>query len=539
MTERFYFQETEAEINAISQRRRIEELEAQLQEAEDKILDLRMELRNVSDEVVKRKNEMQLFSGESAKEEPVDPKGEIPEDHSNIMEPIVPYPSDSELESIAASAVNGAFNQRIQDHKWPDANKQRRQAFVSPLQNCFGDSSLASIIMGSAEPEPYRNGCTQRIRAFERQHPDVVLAKGKVDNRCILAIGGPKSEASEKNGEESTLTFPRASRMVTRKKLLQEKMKNKLQIRRKRKPQFARSKSSSGMSYSHQLVRCNQSSPFVANCNLANGDTEAGEAVPAELSSMDAKQDMQDDSTGMLEKQHNNTDPLMEGKILKGKRKRKVVRKRFHAASLWSVARRCRNSLIDANIKKDKGCVNVSKEEAEMGSLQCVDPLLLLSRGTEDSARVIHMPTIVNEQEFSNESQLVEQESDAAAVHGIPVIGLDPEEADGPVKNSDLKYAAIDHDTEGLTKAKDSRVLKYTFHRKRKKDLSSCPNEDTSPEKGNIRKLVMDTEDTAKRSKRSSMVNESSRDSRRLAQVARQVGSFCCPICFLESSFNT
>ncbi|KAK4751527.1 hypothetical protein SAY87_005009 [Trapa incisa] len=506
--------ETAAEINAISQRRRIEELEAQLQEVEDKIMDLRTELRNVSDVVERNKNEVLFFSRESTEEKSFDPKDEFVEDHPNNVEPIVPYSSDSEHETIAASSVIGPFSPKIQDHKWPDDNKQSRQAGVSPLQDSFGDSSLASIIMGSAEPEAYRNGCTQRIRAFERQHPDVVLAKGEVDDRCISETGWQISGAGENIGEESTLAFPRSSFSTTRKRLLQEeKKKSKLQIRHKRKHKFARSKSSLSMSNDYQLMSCHQSS-CGANHNMANNNTEAGEAVPAKLSSIDAKQNIQKDSAATHKKQRSNSVHSMEDMVLKGKRKRKVY---------GSVASCCSNSVTDANIKGDKDCLDVSKGETGILS-QCDDPLLLLSLGVDDSARrVIDTKTIGNEQELSNESRLVEQECDSTSANGIPAIGLDTKETDVLDNNSDLKHAAIAHGIEEPTKADDTRFLKYTFQRKPKKDSSSCPSGGTSPEKGNKRKLEMDREDDVQGSKRLNKVDEPSRDSRRLAQVARQL----------------
>ncbi|KAK4767750.1 hypothetical protein SAY87_002891 [Trapa incisa] len=499
--------ETDAEISAISQRRRIEELEAQLQETEDKILDLRTEFRNMSDEMERNKNERLLFSGESVKEKSFDPKDEFLKDHPNNVEPIVPYSPDSELETVEASAVNRAFSPKIQDHKWSDANKQSRQADVSHLQNSFGDSSLASIITGTAQSESYRNECTQRIHAFERQHGDIVSAKEKADDRCISEMGWQKSGASEENGEELTLSSPTASYSTTRKGLLQEeKKKSELQITHKRKPKFARSKSSSGMSNSYQLTRFHHSS-FGVNHN----NTGAGEAVPTKLSSMNSKQNMQKDSAGLCKKQH--SDPFMEGKALKGKSKRKV-----HG----SIACCCSNSVAEANIKGDIDCLDVSKGETGI-SLQCNDPLLL-SLGTGGSSRrVIDMTSVVNKREFWNELWLVEKRGDATSVHGIPAIVLDTEETDVLDNNSDLKDAVIAHGIEEPTKADDTRALKYTFQRKRKRGSPSCPSEDTSPVKGNKRKLAMDTEDAVQGSKRLNKVNETSRDNRRLAQVARQL----------------
>ncbi|KAF2316025.1 hypothetical protein GH714_040820 [Hevea brasiliensis] len=111
---------SEAEMASLSQQRRIEELEAQLGEAEDIVKDLRAELRELQDELEK-------------------------------CDPV-----------ISVEMKNSTLNGTCDGNKCYSENDCHRN-------NCFlCNPDFASIVMRSKEPELYRNGCTQRIRAFER-----------------------------------------------------------------------------------------------------------------------------------------------------------------------------------------------------------------------------------------------------------------------------------------------------------------------------------------------------------------------------------
>lgn len=69
------------------------------------------------------------------------------------------------------------------------------------------------------------------------------------------------------------------------------------------------------------------------------------------------------------------------------------------------------------------------------------------------------------------------------------------------------------------------RVIKYTFQRKRKKESLSSPDGNANAEESILKKKA--AENGPVQMEKSSSITESSRDSRRVAQVARQVGDLC------------
>lgn len=133
----------EAAIVSCSQQKKIDELEAQLQEAEDIVKDLREELKAVE-------AELERFSQRK------EVKHTIQVNNLQTHEPITFPPSDVQ-HNINIDQTN---------------KSQRLYSSLLPLKkSLIGD--LPSIILRSKEPELYRNGCTQRIRACECTPPDV------------------------------------------------------------------------------------------------------------------------------------------------------------------------------------------------------------------------------------------------------------------------------------------------------------------------------------------------------------------------------
>ncbi|KAA8542606.1 hypothetical protein F0562_023758 [Nyssa sinensis] len=160
---------SEAEMTSLSQQRKIEEVEAQLQEAEDIVRDLREELREVQAELEKVTNNKVQHHLDECDTTPQEETSE--ENRLNISQSII-FPAPlSQHESIIASDVkNSTSNLRYEGLKCCSDN-----------DSCMGNSYvhshyLPSTIMRSKEPDLYRNGCTQRIRAFERNLLDGELS---------------------------------------------------------------------------------------------------------------------------------------------------------------------------------------------------------------------------------------------------------------------------------------------------------------------------------------------------------------------------
>jgi len=119
-------------MTSLSQRRRIEELEAQLNEAEDVIADLRTELKQLWDALEKAKSDqMQRLDGRIMKEHGSSHENTAPE-------PIIPSPSSSGLEAVTISKMkNAPLDQRVSVNKCCNTTKETKQLGVSLLGNYY------------------------------------------------------------------------------------------------------------------------------------------------------------------------------------------------------------------------------------------------------------------------------------------------------------------------------------------------------------------------------------------------------------------
>ncbi|KAL6178150.1 hypothetical protein ACLB2K_049669 [Fragaria x ananassa] len=163
----------EAEMKSMSQQGKIDELEAQLQEAEDIVSDLRGELSAVQDRLEKAKKrqalERQNLEVDTAVQENMSQDGQcFPDMITSQLNPQADV-----VATNGKKSWNGTY----------EGSKCYVESDSLKDHNCVHDPDFASIVMRSKEPESYRNGCTQRIRAFERYLFDEKLSlSGLVDD---------------------------------------------------------------------------------------------------------------------------------------------------------------------------------------------------------------------------------------------------------------------------------------------------------------------------------------------------------------------
>ncbi|CAI0399050.1 unnamed protein product [Linum tenue] len=156
---------SEAEITSSNQQKRIDELEAQLGEAEDIVKDLRAELRELQDELERlTTNQVQPLCERSPGS---DNTLETTTLEQNIICTSVPVVSSlPALEADPAPTIditNSSSKGTYNDHQ----NKHCMETGTDK-DICFVcDPDFASIMIRSKEPELYKNGCTHRIRALE------------------------------------------------------------------------------------------------------------------------------------------------------------------------------------------------------------------------------------------------------------------------------------------------------------------------------------------------------------------------------------
>lgn len=547
-------QTTEAEATSLSQQRRIEELEAQLQEAEDVITDLRAELKWTGDELEKvKKNQVQLLNGKIAREDSSVSK-------NSTFNPMTPTLSGHET-MTASDMMNIPVNLRVLDNECCKATKQSERLDNFYTQN----SDFASIIMRTKEPELYRNGCTQRIRAFERNLPDGKLPpSGYVGSANSLIKDEFTIKATDREEVIQNLLFLRTNRVEMVKNISEGEMKKPVKVRtsRRRKTRFGKAKTARGCKQS-QLMKSCQTYPVLSRCkmNSVNVNAISSEGVCAQSAAGANNIDIGKTSDELEEKmQHKSSYHKDIVKIInKGKRKRKMKSGDDTDCSQGQLKRPCQPSsvlsrcrsfayLVNGGVKSGEDLSNTLENEAKLKPLSHLDPGVTLIKSDGDpisgfTSVAMSVKAINKSGDIQNaadkdialidEPVVVKQESTAVENSGFPSSELNLEILNVSSVNSDLKdVKASEQSNESPSHAENSRLLKYTFQRKRKKEAVSNPDEIASPEKSSMEMMTVDKENNATEPQKSR--NESSRDSRRLAQVARQVSSATTPLLLLK-----
>ncbi|XP_010272142.1 PREDICTED: uncharacterized protein LOC104608006 [Nelumbo nucifera] len=467
----------EAEKTSLSQRKRIEELELQLHQAEDTVRDLRAEMKRVQDELQKVKNnQLQPLSEEVIERNAVSHEDLSQKKKLSTSDSILCSPFEPGLQSASTNDTRSTtLGQRSTDERCclalENATAQAEPSIDSRVEKYYaGNPDLASIIMRSKEPELYRNGCTQRIRAFERNLLDgklplprqrdnqfsdmknelIVREDGKVEETCVVA--SPKAEnIMDKNPTESELIQHDSSFVKDDIKFFHrfKRRRRKARYRKGTSCKFLSDKATEASEAS--LLSCPETHPCPANANVESVE-DPSKVIECE--------DQKDLGSHMAHTSPPNTTDMDP-----------------------------QSGCVDGTESQHENIQNATNKDTEMG-----------------------------------ETASTSQGSKAAGVSGDPACNLNLETADIQLTNSDSKDGKTFETTGGApTQVKDG-LLKYTFRRKRKKESLMSHDENASLEKKNTSKRrARDNPSSAQEPQKSSLIIESSRDSRRLVQVARQL----------------
>ncbi|KAG9129474.1 hypothetical protein Leryth_013058 [Lithospermum erythrorhizon] len=153
---------SEAELTALSQKKKIDELEAQLHEAEDIVKDLREELRQVQSELERVKSD----KAQCLEKSDIYTHRQLEINRLNTSQLAEFRYPELHSRSILSHTMDHAFN---------DQSKAPHNFYVASSYRGYmngGSPDLPSIISRRKEPLFYRNGCTQRIRACEKTRLD-------------------------------------------------------------------------------------------------------------------------------------------------------------------------------------------------------------------------------------------------------------------------------------------------------------------------------------------------------------------------------
>ncbi|XP_018844782.1 uncharacterized protein LOC109008935 isoform X2 [Juglans regia] len=528
------FQTTEAEMASLIQQGRIEELEAQLNEAEDVIAGLRTDLKQVWGALEKVKsNQARPLNGQIKKEDP-------PSHESAASEPISPNLLNSGFETVTISDMkNAPLNERVSVEECCNTTKETEQVGISLLDNYYANNSdFASILMKIEEPELYRKGFTQRVCAFERDFLDgeVPPSRDEIDRHSLK-----KNELISKVSENDEVKCLEPSTMTSDTEMVNssigEEVNNRIKIStsQRRKIRFGKAKTTSQMSGPSpvQVMKLCQPSSFLSFCNAysVNRNVKSAESTCTLLSI--------------------NTE---KGEVHQGKEKEEMKKSRDAAASVRSpsdqlnkhcqpsyVLSHCRTSSYstNGNVKSSEEGLKINETESKIKPLTRLVPgLTLITRDVDPrlgSANITVNIKASNESgvvknvgqkdmELGDESALVEHEGSAAEKLMNPSSELNLGMVNKPLINANLKDAQASEENNGSpSQAACNRLLRYTFQRKRKKELLSKPEEDISLENSTAKRRLGENQRDTQKLQNSNLINDSSRDSRRLAQVARQL----------------
>lgn len=476
-----YAQVGEAEMKSLSQQGKIDELEAQLQEAEDIVSDLRGELSEVQDQLEKAKKKqaghMQDLEVDTTTQGKMSQHGQC-------------FPGRITSQLYLQADVVATNDKKFNSYETYEGSKCYITSDSLKDHNYVHNPDFASLVMRSKEPELYRNGCTQRIRAFERNLFDEKLSlSGLVDGaKHATFIGGngegkgmsitptPKFDDMhevEKNLVEVKVRLADESYRREKEQLDIEELPAVMSFCRKRKRTARnRSKAPSSTHLPHQFMEARQvsglscctTSPNLVDINGFTGNAaKKSEDKTLEVTASVSTSKSPSDTTEMSSQ--SACDMVTESDV-------QLIRP-------WSVQKETNN---------DKTLT----EKSELTRHECL---------SAENLEVLPCNTDVQK-----------YESDLKASHPVDLV------ASQPVSN---------------------KFLKYTFHRKRKKETLSKPERNSQT--GILEGKTRETKIGSLQPQQSSLMPASSRDSRRLALVAHQVGNTllctCCHAHFFVCMF--
>lgn len=472
---------------------------------------------------------------------------------------------------------NTLFDRRILDNECCNT-QQTEQSSVSQYGSYSShNTELAAVIIRKEIPEHCRNGCTQSICALEGNLLAGKLApSGEVDEHENIENELIINETNKEDGK-STVSSLKMNNLETEKFFSGEERRKRVRVHtiRQSRTRFWKPKAKR-KSCTSQLLVSYQPPSILSRCkrHLANRNAKPDEhqcLVSIENNNME----MEKHSSKFEKKLHCQNSCSMVQKMIVPERKRQRKVPNGDAVSTSCMlcpdqhetcqpssqghCKACSLSLND-KIKSGEDGTRLIEYEVKLKPLPRLDPgSKLIKCGLNpisDSRNVKLTVGSLNRsdtiQNTSNKDvkladDLVKQECVAAANSTFPCYESNTLMVNIPLVYSDLQHLKsskeavaneplVYSDLEGAKPPKEpkvshsqvdnNRLLKYTFQRKLKKEALSSSDQNSSLEKSNAKRRAGEKQNGSPDSEKSSMINESSRDSRRLAQVAHQVGFF-------------
>ncbi|CAK9138683.1 unnamed protein product [Ilex paraguariensis] len=470
----------EAEIKSSNQQKTIEELEAQLHEAEDIVRDLREELRKVQAELERVSNN---------KVQPLDELDmATPEETSEInrlytsQTLIFPHPQ-SQHEYIAASDMRNLYL-----NPGNEGNKCS-SSIVHTGNSYMGNPDIPSIILRRKKPELYRNGCTQRIRACKRK----ALSKA-------LSYSGLSVREDEKGERICTTPTIRACKRKPLNKALSlseliNDVKHKSSAREDEKDERICT------TPTHEADHmCTENKGVHANSRLGSWyKVQAVTTVCRKRKRVTRKRKYRTLSCRFLPEQSMK---MAQAPAIPCLGSIPVNNNAPSTENSYEMAPRLTSDNTGMSIQL--GCAETNGSDAEF--VKACD----------------FQSTMVNDDILVDKLLTMRQQIGSTESSGAPIGRMNIEEVDVPLADSEGSKAP--DTTHGVpTQPVPDRIIKYTFQRKRKRVSLTSIEGNNSLETSTFEGKPEEKQTGSVEPQKSSLITESSRDSRRLAQVARQL----------------
>ncbi|KAF7123788.1 hypothetical protein RHSIM_Rhsim12G0160600 [Rhododendron simsii] len=485
----------EAEMTSLSQRQKIEELEAQLEEAEDIVKDVREELREVQAELerVRNSKSQQMDLNDTVAEEQASQANKLITSQS-----VTPPPAKSQLlPSTTSDTKNSAFNQK---------NELYEDSYIS-------NSHISKPDLPSTSEENRLN----ISRSILSTHPDSGL-------NSLMASGVKNLASNQRNevskGYDNSNGFPMGS----------------LNIRKPEVPSV--------------ILRSNEPTPY-RNRRTQRILAFEEKLMAGELAFSETTNDMNYVTSGREDGEESEDEGTRKTSIKKKKVVRDVKgrnqvlkvksfqRKRKRATRYKKIETLSSRNLSNEVIKSDRTISCAETISVNISAQSCRDPSTMAPRPSADKEnedpplgstkiaehdaqldKAVKVENLTNMDKASiDQLQLMRHERGFADSLGVMICGVDVEKVDVPVVNTQAKMSDLNDEIPSQREL-GSRVIKFTFQRKRKREFMVNGNAslvesillEKAPEKQNV---MLETE-------MSGSITDPPRDSWRLAQVARQ-----------------
>ncbi|XP_054805171.1 uncharacterized protein LOC129308157 [Prosopis cineraria] len=473
----------EADTTSFIQKKKIEELEAQLQEAEEIVRDLREELRDVQPTLEKVKNNLmhpldkQNVEDEAAPQENIVINDQFDPCRSLYYEPNLQFESVS-THDVKDSIVNGSNESCKSCLSYDHTN------------NChIHNPDFASIVIRRRAPDLCRNGCTQRIHTFERSlFGRNISLSGNADdvqNETLIRRG---EDSQEVKGTKKTDTkndvISQAEKLGELKVASADADLVKLPFCKKKRTSFGIQNGTSKEEVLAKLPICRKKRRIKRRKQLESRFSESDQVEETKASCFSCT------NSSLYASDTNDPSKENSSKVCENEAQKDMMSPSAKVPTETTVMNKLSGSQNDA--KKEKGLLKSGCSWDEMSD---------------------------NKERF-HKSYLTGQESLSMERLEVPAFRANFEAANQLSDKQDLK--ASDRDEKVSCQPANNRLLKYTFQRKRK-DTQSSPDVDCSLEESSLKKKCEVKQNEHVKPQKSCSITESSRDSRQLAQVARQL----------------